>query len=147
MSTENPIIGGCFYELATGRIIDVMKATETDIDAAFAADCDPLVHGYMLQSADPSRCYVDTSVTPHRLRERVAPQAVCNKVYIAADGVEAATISDLPDPCTLLVNGVSTPVTGGNYAFTTSVADGHLIIFNEPPYARQVWQIAAQPTV
>lgn len=138
------IVPALFYELATGRILQTMSDTEVGVQTSFEADCDAALHGVMFIKANPTSNYVDTSTTPHSLKERQNPQAVCNKVLISPDGVDAAVISGLPDPCTLTVDGIETAVAGGSFSFTTTEADGHLIVLDEPTYARQFWQIVAQ---
>lgn len=56
------------------------------------------------------------------MAQATAVAVTVDKTRILADGIDAATVSGLPDPCWILRDGVETQITGGSYAVTSSAS-------------------------
>ncbi|TFF20553.1 hypothetical protein E3C22_16730 [Jiella endophytica] len=68
--------------------------------------------------SDLSKVYVGDGV----VQVRPQPAISLSKTQIMADGVDAAQISNLPANCSLLVDGVAVPVSGGTATLKSRVA-------------------------
>lgn len=60
------------------------------------------------------------------------PTLAFDKLAIAADGVEIATLTGLPDPCTVLVDGVPQEVTGGVLEFSAATPGTYKVEAPDP---------------
>lgn len=61
------------------------------------------------------------------------PTASLDKTTIAADGTDTATLSNLPDPCTVRVNGSAQNVAGGSLSITASKPATYEIEIRDDP--------------
>lgn len=63
------------------------------------------------------------------------PQLAFDKTEILADGTDAATLANLPDPCTVLVDGEPHEITGGSIEMVTTMPGVYVIEIEDPfPY-------------
>lgn len=63
------------------------------------------------------------------------PQLVFDKTEIIADGQDSATLTNLPDPCTVLVDGDAHEITGGRIEMVTTMPGVYVIEIEDPfPY-------------
>ena len=65
---------------------------------------------------------------------RPAIEAVLSKTTIFADGIDAATIAGLPDPCVLSVDGEVREVAGGEAGFRSSEPGTYEVAVAAWPY-------------
>ena len=84
--------------------------------------------------------YVDAG----EITARAALAADFDTLTITADGVDEATLSGLPDPCTVYVDGVATEVTGGEFIFAAASWGTYVIQVNEVAYLPKRWEITAE---
>lgn len=80
---------------------------------------------------DPTVSYVSGGV----LTVRPAFGGTFDTTAIAADGADAATITGLPNPTRVLINGVPETVTDGEIVFTTEEPGAYLIAIDPFPSA------------
>jgi hypothetical protein len=66
-----------------------------------------------------------------------------DKLSITADGIDFATLTGLPIPCTVNVDGNSYYVTDGTFEFTAISIGDYEINVNEIAYFRKDWIINA----
>lgn len=83
------------------------------------------------------------------LAERAAMSLAVSTAAIAADGVEAAEISGLPDPCRVMIDGPMpigpTTVTGGTLSITASLPGAWRVrVEADPVY--QPWSVTINAT-
>jgi hypothetical protein len=64
-----------------------------------------------------------------------------DKQTIDADGVDEATLSGLPIPCTVTVDKDDIIVTDGSFEFSASSVGNYRVIVDEVAYLRQEWTI------
>lgn len=115
------------YDPGTGAILYTAQSTADE--GWIAANWPSEDQAVTMLSApiDQRTHWVDGgAVTP-----RAAMTAALSKASIAADGVDEAVLSDLPDPCLLEISGAVTwgpgEVTGGS-AVITSTAPGRILL-------------------
>lgn len=66
-----------------------------------------------------------------------------DKLSIVSDGVDTATLSGLPTPCTVLVDGVENVITDGSITFTTSEPGLYFVEVQELEYKDKEWRLIA----
>lgn len=98
------------YDTRSGHIIAVGDAESMLRRMGDHADIVAFSQG----ASDASHYVTDGAVTP---REEWASAAL-DRADILADGVDAATLSGLPDPCWIDVNGEPVEVVGGEFEIT-----------------------------
>lgn len=78
---------------------------------------------------------VDVSETTLEIIPR--PDLAFDKLTIIADGVDEAVLSDLPDPCMVVINGQTHEVTGGSLELSADVPATYVVEIRNPfPYQR-----------
>jgi hypothetical protein len=117
----------------SGRIIGISRLT----DESFAIQTKTLIvapDGYreLLH-------YVENgSLVP-----RATLNATWSKTTIAANGTDAAVLSGLPDPCTVMIDGEPHEITGGSLEFAASSPGVYRISIDEVQYLPEQWEITA----
>jgi hypothetical protein len=76
---------------------------------------------------------VQGSGSPVMLAERPMVAIAVDRTEITADGVDTASITGLPDPCTLLIDGVPVTVDGGRLELTADMPATYSIVFDQFP--------------
>lgn len=74
---------------------------------------------------DPNSIWFDAGLGSSVLRQPAT--LALPRPYLACDDTDAVLLTDLPDPCTLSINGNSVDVAGGSYELTT-VEPGPLVV-------------------
>lgn len=118
------------YLPETGRIV----AWGTCPDHTLA---DQAIRGSVVLSVEldpPEAPWGDTHMVQEgELVER--PMLAFDKAEIVADGQDSATLANLPDPCTVLVDGDPHEITGGHIEMVTTMPGTYLIEIEDPfPY-------------
>ena len=104
---------------------------------------------------DPDAIFYDQEVTGHvsdlthyvsggGIVARAALTADFDTLTITADGVDEASLTGLPDPCTVYVDGVATAVTGGEFIFAAASWGTYVIEVDEVAYLPKRWEIIAE---
>jgi|SRR5690625_5069129 len=60
------------------------------------------------------------------------PQLSFDKTTIIANGIDAATLANLPDPCTVLVDGDPHEIAGGRIEMVTTMPGVYVIEIEDP---------------
>jgi hypothetical protein len=71
--------------------------------------------------------YIDATYPP-TIHEKTEMQATIDKTEILSDGTDEATISNLPIPCTLSVNGDMYQVEDGEFSLSTEIPGTYEIV-------------------
>lgn len=90
----------------------------------------------------PELYWVDPATSSLLLREECP--AVVDKTTIAADGTDSATITGLPDPVMVMIDGERHEVTGGVLELTADVPSTYRLAVDHWPYLPWVLEIVAQ---
>lgn len=115
------------YEIRSGRISRVVTAPESMIqDQAQAGE------SYVAGSANTLTQYVNTA--KRRVENRPKISATVSKSVILADGADIASISGLPQPCTVTLGGHRYRVEDGVFGFTTDVPGTFSLTVQAWPY-------------
>ena len=69
--------------------------------------------------------------------------ATINKTTFTANGVDSTTISNLPNPSVVRVDGVAYNVTDGEFEFTVDLTGKYQIIIDSFPYLPKGWEVTA----
>jgi len=94
------------------------------------------------EQAQVNSHYVDVSTVT--LTAKQALSLSLSKYVVSADGVDQITLSGLPDPFTLDVNGIPENVLGGTFIFTTSTPGFYMITADGPEYFCDDFYIEAE---
>lgn len=115
------------YDPVTGEIIAWYSGPESQINLqSFVVNSEPYIEG----NGEPGKeYYVDISVP--EIIPRPQMTLVTDKSSIAADGVDAATISSIPEGA--VVEGVTIGA-DGELIFTTTDPAEHKLVFSLFPY-------------
>lgn len=114
------------YDKATGRILIV----ETALDSSHRTETDEI--GLLWAETLPAISSSYISNGELSVRPTMAPSI--DKTEITADNTDIATISNLPDPCTVTINGAATEATGGSAEICSPVAVTLQITLSGWPY-------------
>ena len=132
---------GLIYNVNTGEIkmaLYTASATFESVDSTPDPDFE-----IMVGEGRDDRNYIDISVDPVVVKTKGDLSADFDKTTITANGSDAATLSTLPDPCTVYVNEVANVIEGGSFAFTASTAGSYAIRVMEVVTKRKDWVITA----
>lgn len=66
-----------------------------------------------------------------------------DKTQVLADGIEEATLTVLPTPCTVYVDGTATIVDDGSFEFAAADPGVYTIAIDEVQYLRAEWKVQA----
>lgn len=121
------------YDVASGEITRIGTCREDDL--ALQGTIIAPVGDFVRDSTH----YVSAGVvTP-----KTASAAIIDKTTIVADGVDTATISGLPNPSLLDVNGSEVTVTDGTLELTTSLPGSYVIRLRNPAHFEMKWKVTA----
>ncbi|WP_342234660.1 hypothetical protein [Inquilinus sp. OTU3971] len=67
-----------------------------------------------------------------------------DQTEIAADDTDVATISGLPDPCTVIVDGVAHAIEGGSLALSSPMPATYVVEIKHWPYKEARYEIVAR---
>lgn len=98
--------------------------------------------GVVFGFATDSDSYVDT-FNYYTITSFPANHAQIDKITIVADSTDTATITGLPTPCTITVDGASYEVTDGVFEFTVDISGTYKIKAEAFPYLPKEWEITA----
>lgn len=134
------------YRLDTGEIASSPEMAfaeehrETSLAAALApwgADAHAITEG----GSDPARHFVATLGGEPAVQERPAMQARADRTAVAADGVDEATLTGLPDPCTITVDADDPDtetsvheVAGGGFVFAAETPGTYSVTVDHWPF-------------
>ena len=145
------------YRLDTGEVVSVQAMAfapehrQLYLDAAlvpWGGDA----HGILEAYADPARHYVAVLGGVPRVEDRPDLVVSLDTAEITADGVDAATLTGLPDPCTVVIDAddptVETTVTevgGGGFVVTASDPGTYAVEVRRFPFMPFRVEITAVP--
>jgi hypothetical protein len=132
---------GLIYDRTTGEVIMALTTSNPTFEAVDSTpntDYD-IVEGL---GADDTH-YIDISVTPVTIETKTDLSADFDKLTVTANGTDTATLSTLPNPCTVYVDEVATIVTDGSFEFTADAVGTYSIRVSEVSYIRKDWIINA----
>lgn len=99
-------------------------------------------HGYIVgQHAEGDTHWYNAA--NGQVEQRVSSVASWDKLAITADGIDEATLSGLPVPCTVFVDGAEILVEDGSFEFSADDQGEYKIWIDEVGYLRQEWMIDA----
>jgi hypothetical protein len=77
------------------------------------------------------------------LLDREPLGASWDKTEITANGIDEATLSGLPDPCTVRIDGEPHVIVGGQLELSATNPGSYLVQINEVAYLSEQWEITA----
>lgn len=119
------------YRKDTGQIVStgLLSCEDEVLDINFALRADQFGgadHDIIDAPADPELTYVVMMAGEAGLADRPALQVTLDKTEIAADGEDVATLTGLPNPCSIIIDDTDpltettvAEVTGGGFEFVT----------------------------
>lgn len=130
---------GCTYDNVTGRILTTFTVPSVAYALAQAKTGRDVFAGAFDHDLD----YIDVSVNPDERALRTSMGATWDTQAIDADGIDAATLSGLPQGVTVFVDGVSVGAVGvdGLFVFTASTPGDYEIKIDEVQYLKEEWTI------
>lgn len=126
------------FDPDTGRIERVISVPPPGIDARPGL----LFLGQLSKATDGKNYVVNPQNNP-ALAARATLGATWNKTAIAADGNDFATLSGLPVPCVVHVDGVPVPVSDGLLEFGAVAPGQYRIKVDEAAYLPAEWVVDA----
>ena len=134
------------YRLDTGRIVSAGGVTGSPegIDEQVAAQLLPwgdAEHAVLAVAADPEAHFVATLGDRPTVQERPPLVVSLDRTSIAADGIDEAVLTGLPDPCEVVIDAddptVETTVaqvTGGGFVFTAEDPGTYVVEVRRFPF-------------
>lgn len=110
---------------ATGRVVKLLVGPTFEF---FLLNRDEASQALTPAGDDPFGSYWDGQALVARQAHTIA----VDKTTITADGVDAATVSGLPVPCTVYVDGAAVAVADGTFIFKASAAGAYTLTVDEP---------------
>jgi hypothetical protein len=89
-------------------------------------------HWAILERLAPHDYWMDTASEGKACHVRAACSPSLSKARIRADGEDAAVLSGLPDPCTVVVDGEAHSVEGGSFELASTSAGTHVVSLGGP---------------
>lgn len=126
------------YETRTGRIVRVVTGPANIIDQQAQTG-----EGYAAGTANTLTQYVNTA--KRRVENRPKISATVSKSTIVADGADIASISGLPQPCTVTLEGQIYRVEDGTLSLTTDIPGSFLLTVQAWPYLDAEFTVEASP--
>lgn len=127
------------YDPKTGRIFSTVTVAE-DIAGHMRAQGETLIEG----EGNDLEHFVDVSISPPKIRERQKQTTRQDKKRIKADGEDVCTISALPKPCILDLNGERIEVGDGAFLFSTVFSSVYQIRVEAFPWQDWIGEIMAE---
>lgn len=134
------------HRLDTGEIVCVQAMAFAEEHRAVYRDAalapwGAETHGLLEVFSDPARHYVATLGGQPVREDRPALRVSVDKTAIAADGLDAATLTGLPNPCEVVVDAddpdadtVAAEVAGGGFEFAAEVPGTYAIEVRRFPF-------------
>jgi len=110
------------YDPKTGRIFSTVTVSE-DIAEHMQAQGEALIEG----DGNDLEHFIDVSISPPKIRERPKQTTRQDKTHIKADGEDMMTLSGLPIPCNISINGTAFDVKDGLLEMTTLLPGDYVI--------------------
>ena len=123
-------------EMATSRIISAGFGQPEGVTAITE---DP---GHAVIEA-PYPVRHDTHWFDGEFKELMPVEAVWDKMVLDADGVDTATLSGLPVPCQVMVDGVVYDVDDGSLELTVTSPGDFYVWLDHPAHINKGWRIHA----
>jgi hypothetical protein len=73
-------------------------------------------------------------VSGGQVTDKAAMGALIDKIAVTADGADFCTISNLPDPCEVFINGARNAITGGSAEITVDTPGIYAVRVEAFPY-------------
>tara|TARA_B110000908_G_scaffold112873_1_gene132364 strand:- start:27 stop:434 length:408 start_codon:yes stop_codon:yes gene_type:complete len=128
------------YNSVTGQILRKGKAPFNDVEAqAWEQDTSAVE----LYCADDSTQYINITSDPLSVEDKTIITYTIDVTAIDADGVDVATITDLPDGCIATVNSESEQETEGVIVFGTDLAGVYQILLTHPLALDTILEVTA----
>jgi hypothetical protein len=126
------------YDNATGRIESVGYATDIQAQAEPGQTAINIA-----QANGEARDLVNNHYIENgQITKKVRADLVWSKMTIDADGVDEAVLSGLPQPTTIMVDGVSTEVTDGSLELSVTSPGEYLVVwFGTAKYFPEEWTV------
>ena len=128
------------YITATGRITRTGTCVASDIDLQPGAGASVKEIPSGIEVADETH-YVDGS---SEFASRQTVTATWDKTTIDADGTDEATLSGLPEDCTVYEGDNSIEIDGTVFVFAADAIGDYRILIDEVEYLRTIWEIEAE---
>jgi hypothetical protein len=122
------------YSIATGRVSSVHERSDGSLPDV--GDGNALIEA---EGSEPQMFFV----VDGEVHERAQISASWSKTEIAADGVDTAVLSALPNPCTVNIDGETHVILGGALEFTALAPGVYRIFIDEVAYRPRFWEITA----
>jgi len=127
---------------SSGRVQGRGRCREAD--AAKQGDGVDLFGAEVPAGVDSKRAWVDTTVSPHEVKEKGPSPHSINKTSMVADGTDVCTISNLHNPTVVTwPDGVVTEETDGFISFTIDESGTHSVTLDAVPYLKEVINVIA----
>ncbi|KGM36123.1 hypothetical protein [Inquilinus limosus] len=125
------------YDSATGRILIVGQCREEDVPLQAGG-----YPGGISVAVSSRLSYRDHYMVEGQIANRpVLP--IFDKMEIAADGVDEATLVGLPDPCRVIVDDVEHVVEGGSLSIASPMPATYVVEIKQWPYKDARYEIVA----
>lgn len=92
---------------------------------------------------DPALFYIDIAGEDKYLAQRPPLPIELEEYTVQADGVDEIVFNNLPDPCSILLDGVPTTVTGGELTIASDMPAEYVIQFRAFPYQDKTVKVTA----
>ncbi len=124
------------YNLETGRIERIITAS-----ISLAQNQAGYGESWLVGSANPCFQYVD--LVTGLIAQRPTMPGTLDKPQILADGLDLATISNLPQPCTVTFAGQTYLVEDGEFAFTADIHGSYIVEVEAFPHLPATFTVEA----
>ncbi len=94
-----------------------------------------------IESAGRPFSHYVTSSSPRAVLERSPLNATWDKVAIDADGIDTATLSGLPVPCDVSLDGEVHTISDGTFELSVTSPGTYIVIVSEVEFLEQQWSI------
>jgi len=118
-----------FYHDEDGRLTGQVAGAFTPDELA-----DLRTRGLLFVKASKTVAFGSSYVRRGRLARRPVAPVVIDRTEIPADGEAAATITGLPEPCQVLVDGEPVTVEGGRLELTADMPAIYSIVLDQFPF-------------
>lgn len=123
------------FDKVSGRVLGQKRIPKSWIEHNYA----PTTQDYVEGEASSETMYVNPDTK--EVVVQAALSAVWDTLEIAANGTDTATLSDLPMPCTVFIDGSPTEVIDGSLEFSATSPGNYHIMIDEVQYLKEEWVI------